>query len=53
MESIGAPDLRTAFQAKKSQMGPVVKRPRVAKKATPKTGDTTKSPSKGKDTSSA
>ncbi|XP_062107455.1 uncharacterized protein LOC133818547 [Humulus lupulus] len=44
MESIGAPDLRTAFQAK---------RPRVTKKATPKTGDTTKSPSKGKDVSSA
>ncbi|XP_062100944.1 uncharacterized protein LOC133806877 [Humulus lupulus] len=53
MESIGAPGLRTAFQAKNSGTGLVVKRPRVAKKATPTTGNTSKSPAKGKDTSSA
>ncbi|XP_062085782.1 uncharacterized protein LOC133791890 [Humulus lupulus] len=48
MESTMDPDLRTAFQAKKSGTGPVVKRPRVAKKATPTMGNTSKSPAKGK-----
>ncbi|XP_062114234.1 uncharacterized protein LOC133825286 [Humulus lupulus] len=52
MEQPGAPDLRSAFQARKVGAGPVVKRLRVAKKSTPSAGNTSKSPAKSKDTSS-
>ncbi|XP_062100117.1 uncharacterized protein LOC133805994 [Humulus lupulus] len=53
MERPGALDLRTAFQGGKSNSGPVVKRPRYTKKMPPVAGTTSKSPAKGKGTSSA
>ncbi|XP_062076202.1 uncharacterized protein LOC133780545 [Humulus lupulus] len=52
MEQIGAPDLCTAFQAVKTGLGPVVKRPGLTKKAPPAAGNVSKSPAKGKGTSS-
>ncbi|XP_062089507.1 uncharacterized protein LOC133796043 [Humulus lupulus] len=52
MEQPGVADLRTAFHTLKTGLGPAVNRLRILKKTPHAAGNTSRSPAKGKDTSS-